>query len=61
MPHRGRLNILTGLLEYPARALFHKIKGASEVPEDLEASGDIVNHVCAYPLLSVPFPSPLTL
>ncbi|KAG9310005.1 thiamine diphosphate-binding protein [Chiua virens] len=27
MPHRGRLNLLTGLLEYDPAALFHKIKG----------------------------------
>ncbi|OBZ67945.1 putative 2-oxoglutarate dehydrogenase E1 component DHKTD1, mitochondrial [Grifola frondosa] len=26
MPHRGRLNLLTGLLEYSPAALFHKIK-----------------------------------
>ncbi|CDO71005.1 hypothetical protein BN946_scf184844.g9 [Trametes cinnabarina] len=32
MPHRGRLNFLTGLLEYPPSALFHKIKGGSELP-----------------------------
>ena len=25
MPHRGRLNLLTGLLEYPAAQLFHKV------------------------------------
>lgn len=46
MPHRGRLNLVTGLLEHPARALFHKIKGYSEVPEELGATGDVVSHVC---------------
>ena len=25
MPHRGRLNLLTGLLGYPHEALFHKV------------------------------------
>jgi probable 2-oxoglutarate dehydrogenase E1 component DHKTD1 len=25
MPHRGRLNVLTGLLKYPLAALFHKV------------------------------------
>ena len=25
MPHRGRLNLLTGLLGYPLEALFHKV------------------------------------
>lgn len=48
MPHRGRLNLLTGLLEYPSRALFHKIKGGSEVPEDLGATGDVISHLGAY-------------
>ena len=32
MPHRGRLNLLTGLLKYPAMKLFHKIKGNPEFP-----------------------------
>ncbi|KAH8085477.1 dehydrogenase E1 and transketolase domain-containing protein 1 [Cristinia sonorae] len=52
MAHRGRLNLLTGLLEYPARALFHKIRGNSEVPEELCASGDIINHVYSSPSLN---------
>ena len=25
MPHRGRLNLLTGLLDFPPTALFHKV------------------------------------
>ena len=45
MPHRGRLNFLTGLLEYSPRALFHKIKGGFEVPEDLGAGGDVISHL----------------
>jgi probable 2-oxoglutarate dehydrogenase E1 component DHKTD1 len=44
VPHRGRLNLLTGLLEYPPSALFHKIKGGSELPEELGAEGDILSH-----------------
>lgn len=42
--HRGRLNILAELLEYPHTALFHKIKGNCEFPADLEVSGDAISH-----------------
>ncbi|CAL1698812.1 unnamed protein product [Somion occarium] len=52
MPHRGRLNLLTGLLEYPPRALFHKIKGNYEIPEQLGASGDVISHLVSSPSLT---------
>lgn len=45
MPHRGRLNLLTDLLEYSPTALFHKIKGGSEYPEELGAEGDVLSHL----------------
>lgn len=45
MPHRGRLNLLTGLLKFPPTALFHKIKGNSELPEGVEAEGDVLSHL----------------
>lgn len=45
MPHRGRLNLLTDLLEFPPAALFHKIKGGSELPEELGYSGDVISHL----------------
>ncbi|KAJ7695948.1 dehydrogenase E1 and transketolase domain-containing protein 1 [Mycena rosella] len=51
MPHRGRLNLLTDLLKYPATALFHKIKGGAEIPEDLGAEGDVLSHLVASPVL----------
>ncbi|KAI0063865.1 2-oxoglutarate dehydrogenase, E1 component [Artomyces pyxidatus] len=51
MPHRGRLNLLTGLLEYSPAALFHKIKGGFEIPEDLGAVGDVISHLVASPTL----------
>ncbi|KAI0070572.1 dehydrogenase E1 and transketolase domain-containing protein 1 [Panus rudis PR-1116 ss-1] len=51
MPHRGRLNLLTGLLEYPVRQLFHKIKGNYEIPEELGASGDVISHLVSSPNL----------
>jgi probable 2-oxoglutarate dehydrogenase E1 component DHKTD1 len=45
MPHRGRLNLLTDLLQYPPAALFHKITGAAEIPEKLGADGDVISHL----------------
>jgi len=48
MPHRGRLNLLTDLLQYSPAALFHKIKGASEWPEELGAEGDVLSHICGF-------------
>lgn len=51
MPHRGRLNLLTGLLGYDPTSLFHKIKGGSEVDESLGVSGDVLSHLVASPTL----------
>lgn len=50
MPHRGRLNLLTEptLLKYSPTALFHKIKGESEIPEELNAVGDVISHLSTY-------------
>eukprot|EP00744_Colponema_vietnamica_P000754 GILI01001312.1.p1 GENE.GILI01001312.1~~GILI01001312.1.p1 ORF type:complete len:813 (+),score=284.09 GILI01001312.1:272-2440(+) len=45
MPHRGRLNLLVGLLEYPARQLFYKIKGNSDIPATLPGLDDVVSHI----------------
>jgi probable 2-oxoglutarate dehydrogenase E1 component DHKTD1 len=45
MPHRGRLNLLTDLLKLDPTALFHKIKGNSEVPVELGATGDVISHL----------------
>ena len=47
MPHRGRLNLLTGLLQYPPAALFRKIRGAPELEElnTWGAGGDVISHL----------------
>ncbi|KAJ3768507.1 dehydrogenase E1 and transketolase domain-containing protein 1 [Lentinula raphanica] len=47
MPHRGRLNFLTDpqLLQYPSTALFHKIRGGAEYPEELNVEGDVISHL----------------
>ncbi|KAG6871746.1 hypothetical protein C0995_000516 [Termitomyces sp. Mi166 len=59
MPHRGRLNLLTDLLKLPAVALFSKIKGGSEIPEDLGAEGDVLSHLVASPVLDYGAPNPV--
>ncbi|KDQ09592.1 hypothetical protein BOTBODRAFT_116863 [Botryobasidium botryosum FD-172 SS1] len=51
MPHRGRLSLLTDLLQYSPTALFHKIKGGFEFPESLGATGDVISHLAASPTL----------
>ncbi|KAI9199524.1 thiamine diphosphate-binding protein [Polychytrium aggregatum] len=45
MPHRGRLNLLTDILRFPPAALFHKVKGNSEIPDNLPAIGDVLSHI----------------
>ncbi|XP_078275593.1 2-oxoadipate dehydrogenase complex component E1 [Rhinoraja longicauda] len=45
MPHRGRLNLLTGLLQLPPQLMFRKMRGLSEFPEGSAASGDVLSHL----------------
>lgn len=45
MPHRGRLNLLTDILKFSPAALFSKVKGNSEFPEDAQVSGDVLSHL----------------
>ncbi|KAK1166975.1 putative 2-oxoglutarate dehydrogenase E1 component DHKTD1, mitochondrial [Acipenser oxyrinchus oxyrinchus] len=45
MPHRGRLNLLTGLLQFPPELMFRKIRGLSEFPETSPAIGDVLSHL----------------
>ncbi|KAG5456304.1 MAG: LOW QUALITY PROTEIN: thiamine diphosphate-binding protein [Olpidium bornovanus] len=59
MPHRGRLNLLTDLLQYDPTALFSKIKGNAEFPESLAASGDVLSHLASSPTLHYGQPKPL--
>ncbi|KAJ9601546.1 hypothetical protein L9F63_000289 [Diploptera punctata] len=44
MPHRGRFNLLTGMLGFPPAQLFRKLKGISEFPEHAKATGDVPSH-----------------
>jgi probable 2-oxoglutarate dehydrogenase E1 component DHKTD1 len=55
MPHRGRLNLLTDLLQYPPSALFHKIKGGYELPEGSGAEGDVLSHISMGTLFTILF------
>ena len=45
MPHRGRLNLMTVLMNYPAEAIFHKLAGNSELPEGIKGSADVLSHL----------------
>ncbi|KAG0711627.1 putative OGDH E1 component DHKTD1, mitochondrial [Chionoecetes opilio] len=46
MAHRGRLNLLTGLLHYPPALMFKKMKGMPEFPENVQFIGDVLSHLC---------------
>lgn len=45
MPHRGRLNLLTGPLRMDPLVLFRKLKGLSEFPDSAKATGDVTSHL----------------
>ena len=45
MPHRGRLNVLTALLDYPARALLAKAQGRSLTPPSMRGDCDVLSHI----------------
>ncbi|ORX97262.1 2-oxoglutarate dehydrogenase, E1 component [Basidiobolus meristosporus CBS 931.73] len=59
MPHRGRLNLLTDLLQFNPTALFHKVKGNAEFPESLPATGDVISHLASSPYLDYGAEKPL--
>jgi len=45
--HRGRLNLLTGLLQFPPVAMFRKMKGLPEFPPEQYGAGDVLSHLTA--------------
>ena len=46
MPHRGRFNLLTNILEYQPRNLFRKISGKTDTPHELfTVVDDVTSHV----------------
>ncbi|KAI5614851.1 putative 2-oxoglutarate dehydrogenase E1 component DHKTD1, mitochondrial [Silurus asotus] len=59
MPHRGRLNLLTGLLHFPPELMFRKMRGLSEFPENSPAIGDVLSHLTSSVDLEVGAEHPL--
>lgn len=47
MPHRGRLNVLTNIMDKPFRAIFNEFQGGSFKPDDVDGSGDVKYHLGA--------------
>lgn len=45
MPHRGRLNLLAELFQFPPVRIFQKMKGMPEVPAGIKGSGDVLSHL----------------
>lgn len=46
IPHRGRLNILCNILDYPPEHIFRKIKGLYDMPlEFYNGIDDVVSHI----------------
>jgi len=45
MPHRGRLNMMTILLQYPSVAIFNKLLGKRELPPGSHGIGDVLSHL----------------
>lgn len=46
MPHRGRLNTLVNIMDYPTRDLFHKMLGRPDIPEECyNRVDDVVSHI----------------
>jgi probable 2-oxoglutarate dehydrogenase E1 component DHKTD1 len=45
MLHRGRLNTLVHLLNYPMDLMVHKLKGNSIIPSNLRGNGDVLSHI----------------
>ena len=49
MPHRGRLNLMTGLFNFPPVVMFRKMRGFPEFPEEQNrAAGDVLSHLSKY-------------
>lgn len=53
MPHRGKLNVLTCLLNFPPVRMFSKIKGNPDFPTKYQATGDVLSHLSEYAFLGL--------
>jgi 2-oxoglutarate dehydrogenase E1 component len=47
MAHRGRLNVLTNVLQKPFTALFSEFQGTPSTPDSVQGSGDVKYHMGA--------------
>jgi len=45
MAHRGRLNVLSNIMEKPYRAIFSEFQGAAVLPDQVQGSGDVKYHL----------------
>jgi len=45
MPHRGRNNLLTCMLNFPPSLMFRKLKGKYEFPDEFRGTGDVLSHL----------------
>lgn len=45
MAHRGRLNVLTNILNKPFTAMFAEFQGSSAYPDSVQGSGDVKYHM----------------
>jgi len=45
MAHRGRLNLMTGLFQFPPVEMFRKMRGLPEFPADQSGAGDVLSHL----------------
>lgn len=48
MPHRGKLNLLTTMLNTRPAKIFHKFRGNPEFPDNVKAMCDIASHFRKY-------------
>uniref|UniRef100_A0A0A9W5F4 Putative 2-oxoglutarate dehydrogenase E1 component DHKTD1, mitochondrial n=1 Tax=Lygus hesperus TaxID=30085 RepID=A0A0A9W5F4_LYGHE len=51
--HRGRLNLMIGLLKMPPELLFRKLLGKSEFPDHCKTVGDVISHLCPSSTLKI--------
>jgi 2-oxoglutarate dehydrogenase E1 component len=45
MPHRGRLNVLTGFMGKPYVAMLNEFQGGMSMPDNIHSSGDVKYHM----------------
>ncbi|KAJ1369665.1 putative 2-oxoglutarate dehydrogenase E1 component DHKTD1 mitochondrial [Parelaphostrongylus tenuis] len=43
--HRGRLNLLSEMMQFPVVQMFRKMRGKPEFPENVQGSGDVLSHL----------------